>query len=329
MLGLHLEMKDSLRQAASESRLMNLQSVYGLKNKDMEIERLQQGIALDNARLEGHRILILALAIGLGLIFVAFVAMWLYLRARSKLHREVAAKNFALSKANDALAASIQEREALLHMMIHDLKAPLHNSEAMLSVLKEMEGMPDNCHLVLDKMSRNNLRGIELIADLLGLYELEAKTELQMTEVDCGELLSSIAAAMEGQAQQKSIQIQLDIPAQAVLQSNPGMLRRILENLCTNAIKFSAKGTTVQLGLEQKVDGIRLYVKDQGPGISQEEQKLLFQKFTKLSNRPTGGEHSNGLGLAIVKALAERLGARVGLSSQIGEGSKFWVEIPN
>lgn len=325
----HLSLADSLRQAATVSKIMNLQSVYGLKQKNSEIEKLQQENALDIARIESNRILIIALISGLVLIFLGLVVMFLYLRARSRLHREVAAKNFALSKANDALNASIKERESLLHMVIHDLKVPLNNSEALVQMLKTEEELPDNVQAALEKMSKSNRRGIEMISDLLTLYEVEAKSQILKQEFNCAKLLESVMADLEGQAAQKSISLRLDCDPQIQLQTNYNMLQRILENLCSNAIKFSKQGTEVVLGLERNVHGLRFYVLDQGPGITAADQKLLFNKFTKLSNRPTAGEHSNGLGLAIVKTLADRLGAKVGLQSKVGEGTKFWLEFPS
>jgi signal transduction histidine kinase len=115
---------------------------------------------------------------------------------------------------------------------------------------------------------------------------------------------------------------------EAVCQTEPNQLRRVLENLLSNALKFSPSGKTVQISLTQSAGVHRIAIKDQGPGISPADQKNLYRKFHKLSARPTGGESSSGLGLAIVKTLVEQLGGEIALTSEVGVGSSFVVSFP-
>jgi signal transduction histidine kinase len=105
-------------------------------------------------------------------------------------------------------------------------------------------------------------------------------------------------------------------------------LGRILDNLISNAIKFSSSNTVVEISAVKENNDLVIRVKDQGPGFSDADKLQLFQKFRKLSARPTAGETSNGLGLAIVKTLVERLHGRVDLITKLGEGSEFIVTLP-
>jgi len=105
-------------------------------------------------------------------------------------------------------------------------------------------------------------------------------------------------------------------------------LRQIFENLINNAIKFSPLNKKVLITIEVCDQCFRTTIKDEGPGIKNEEKEMLFKKFTKLSNRPTGGEASTGLGLSIVKHYVELLNGKVFCDSEYGKGSSFVVELP-
>jgi len=103
---------------------------------------------------------------------------------------------------------------------------------------------------------------------------------------------------------------------------------RILDNLLSNAIKYSPPGGDVFVRMRNSPDGVVWEVQDQGAGLTAADQAKLFQKFTKLSARPTGGESSTGLGLSIVKMLAAQMNGTVECNSTQGEGATFSVRLP-
>lgn len=105
-------------------------------------------------------------------------------------------------------------------------------------------------------------------------------------------------------------------------------MNRIIDNLVSNAIKFSPRNSQVSVVGKKEGDAIIISVKDNGPGFLESDRTFLFQKFKRLSAQPTGGESSNGLGLAIVKTLIDRLGGEIALSSEPGNGAEFIVRIP-
>ncbi len=106
------------------------------------------------------------------------------------------------------------------------------------------------------------------------------------------------------------------------------LLRQVLTNLISNAVKFSPANTQTTVWAEVKDAMVRICVADQGPGVRPEERDLLFNMFSKLSARPTGGEASTGLGLWIVKELTRMQNGRVGFDQGEDGGSVFWVELP-
>jgi signal transduction histidine kinase len=105
-------------------------------------------------------------------------------------------------------------------------------------------------------------------------------------------------------------------------------LRRIMDNLMSNAIKFSGQGTNIYVKLADSPDQISLAIRDEGPGITPDDQLRLFKKFQRLTARPTGGESSTGIGLSIVKVLVERLHGEIKVNSVVGKGTEFAVSLP-
>jgi signal transduction histidine kinase len=101
-----------------------------------------------------------------------------------------------------------------------------------------------------------------------------------------------------------------------------------VDNLLSNAIKFSEHQSKIAIQASIENERAIISIRDSGPGFSDEDKQFLFQRFKKLSARPTGGESSNGLGLAIVKTLVDRLHGEIELKSALGEGAEFIVTIP-
>ena len=100
-----------------------------------------------------------------------------------------------------------------------------------------------------------------------------------------------------------------------------------MDNLISNAIKFTPSGRRIYLDLANGGDGAVFSIRDEGPGISKEDQKKMFRKFQRLSAKPTGGESSTGLGLSIVKSLVERLDGQIDVESQLGKGTTFRIKL--
>jgi signal transduction histidine kinase len=102
----------------------------------------------------------------------------------------------------------------------------------------------------------------------------------------------------------------------------------VLDNLMSNALKFSENGKKIWVGVRTEQDQVLCTVRDEGPGFRVEDQALLFQKGVRLSASPTGGELSTGYGLAIAKDLVEKIGGSIGCESRPGHGATFYVRLP-
>jgi signal transduction histidine kinase len=139
-------------------------------------------------------------------------------------------------------------------------------------------------------------------------------------------LLKTVVSCYSERAQLKQLKIQVSsMPALVYVDEN--IMQEILENLLSNAIKYSPPAHNIYVYLSiTPEDKVRCEIQDEGPGLSESDRAKLFGKFTRLSAKPTGGEHSTGLGLFIVKKLVTALHGEVWCESELGKGARFIVE---
>jgi signal transduction histidine kinase len=131
-------------------------------------------------------------------------------------------------------------------------------------------------------------------------------------------------------AEQKEQSITMQLPPECVIKGDEARLRQVIENLISNAIKFSPHGTKINVCLTASDEKglVRFSVQDEGPGLTDDDKSKVFGHFQKLSARPTGDEHSSGIGLAIVKQIVELHGGHIAVESEVGKGATFVVELP-
>lgn len=239
---------------------------------------------------------------------------------------EIARRNSELSKRNEELKSLNHEKDTLMNIVAHDLKSPLNRIQSLANLIASEKQVN---HEYLDFVKRAATGGLDLITDLLdvnSLEEINRKPKISPFGID--QLLKDKINHFESMARDKAIHLKLENNVAEMVLTSEAYMGRILDNLVSNAIKFSPKESevVVRCGLQNNM--LVLSVRDQGPGFTEEDQQFLFQKFKKLSARPTAGESSNGLGLAIVKILVDRLGGNIRLKTGRNSGSEFSVEIP-
>jgi signal transduction histidine kinase len=171
---------------------------------------------------------------------------------------------------------------------------------------------------------------ISIITLLLDIDAIEeGRFPLEIKVCDLGDISRKVKASYSTAAENKRLSIFAAEPlTPALALADPNAAYRILDNLLSNAVKYSPQGCDIFVRMRNSPDGVVWEVQDQGAGISAADQARLFQKFTKLSTRPTGGESSNGLGLSIVKMLAEAMLGSIECRSTLGEGTTFSLRLP-
>lgn len=241
--------------------------------------------------------------------------------------REEAAR---VRQRNDELARLLEEKDAFLGIAAHDLKNPLSAIIALVNELRFGDNSEAEVEQSLREVEQSASHMLAIVRNLLDLNRYESgEIEPEWTECDLGSTIYFAADSNRPAAEAKHIGLDFQFSIEeAPYRADTMMVRQIVDNLVSNAIKFSPPHTRVEIFLVRTRQGYCFSVKDEGPGIPQEDQPRIFERFVRAANQPTGGEHSTGLGLAIVKRLTILLGAFVTLESKEGEGSTFSVIFP-
>jgi signal transduction histidine kinase/tetratricopeptide (TPR) repeat protein len=246
---------------------------------------------------------------------------------------EIAKQNEILSRSNHELDGLNHEKDTLMNIVAHDLKSPLNRIYGLVKILESEAELNEEQKNYVRLMRESTLGGLDLITDLLDVHAWKELRENPKPQAfNLHDFLEKKINAFEPSAFEKGITIKWSAREREntdrKIVSEPNYLGRIFDNLLSNAIKFSSSRSTVEVIGKWKEGFLLLTIKDQGPGFSKEDQKQMFQKFRKLSARPTAGESSNGLGLAIVRILVDRLGGTIELKTEQGQGSEFTISVP-
>ncbi len=236
-----------------------------------------------------------------------------------------------LKRTRDELGQLIAKREEFIGIMAHDLKNPIAGIQFSSTLLKEMgDKLPPPANGLAENIHEATVRATSLIEQFLNEIR-EARTDLKVNlkDHDLNMIIDESVDRFRTTAMQKSITLHWTKPTEShYAKVDRFATARILDNLISNAIKFTPQGKNVHLSLNP-VNG-EVSIIDEGPGIKEEDHPLLFQQFTRLSARPTGGETSTGLGLSIAHRLSELMNAEL-VCHQNGadEGAHFSVKFAN
>jgi signal transduction histidine kinase len=238
--------------------------------------------------------------------------------------KEISLQNNRLKERNLLLKEANTEKDFLMNVVAHDLKAPINNVLGISTLLKMSTPNKEQEELI-DMLVTVSERNLALIRDLLDVSAFEEnERKMNIQELDVLELLEDTISINQQVAELKNIEIKLLSESTGTkINSDKEYCSRIFNNLLSNAIKFSNPGDEVELSAIEKDSKVVVTIKDHGPGFTDDDKNNLYKKFTKLSARPTQGENSSGLGLALVKTLVNKLEAKIELESKEGEGSEF------
>jgi two-component system, sensor histidine kinase and response regulator len=252
------------------------------------------------------------------------------IRARVRTQLELKRLADANKAAIAQLKATQQMQEKFMRIVAHDLKNPLNNMRTAHYLLQALlEGNNEGLQILEHADSTLN-EMLSMISTFLEVAALQSPNHQVEVNVDCINVSDVILSQVDQyklSAGQKNITIQTGSITGLVTADNR-LLGQIIANLLSNAIKFSPPDTTISIFTELDDDMLCINISDQGPGIPHAERNQLFEMFTKLSPRPTGGEGSTGLGLWIVRQLVELQGGKIGAEFPPDGGSVFWVALP-
>lgn len=223
------------------------------------------------------------------------------------------------------------EKTELLGVMTHELRNPLAGILASVTLIKEYGDKMSQEEIVrqLRRIEETANRSSDTLEHLLEISTIESgKLTLSFQPVDLCAVVRKIASLYEERAALKQIVLECKCEPGIVVVADEKALFDIIDNVVSNAVKYSPLHKRVWIAVERTAEHARVLVGDEGPGLTADDRKKLFGKFQRLSARPTGGEASTGLGLYIARQIAELHGGTIYAESQIGQGCVFTVVLP-
>jgi signal transduction histidine kinase len=257
---------------------------------------------------------------------------------RQRLEEELRKSNTALAesssqleKKNKALASLNDEKDRFIGMAAHDLNNPLTTIYLLTeSLLRKPENLLPAQHEKLLVMQESVNRMVLMVKNLLNVSRIEeGQIAVNYHWETPDEVVLSILSRFEEIASKKNLSLVFrSVTEGKEVLTDKHLLMEIMENLISNAIKFSPADKNIYVTLNYYNNEWELEVEDEGQGIKQEEMDQLYMRFQKLSTRPTAGESSTGLGLSIVKDYVETLHGNIRCESEWQKGTKFTMSFP-
>lgn len=324
--------KDSLQRAREITERQRLQL------KLNEVTLREQEAQLENERLIRNGLIIIT---SLTLLFL--VILYLQYRQKQKKNKLLSKQNDQITKQkeeiqkqgknlsikNEELSAVNKEKNLMMSMVAHDLKKPINDLTSLSQILEQYKDkLPEDFNHLVSVLKKSSSGYREMVHKILDAGAIESrKLNVVQEKLNVREVLEDNAQSQSLTAGKKSISFNLgNIPDNSFVKGDRIYLTQAIENVLYNAVKYSPKGSTIELGaIASNGKRLEIFVKDHGPGINKEDQKYLFETFKPLKN---GDMESTGLGLCISKKYIEAMSGAIRCESSDGEGTTFFMELP-
>lgn len=244
---------------------------------------------------------------------------------------DIRRKNEQLTNRNRQLIEINEDKRNLVNILAHDLRSPLGQVIALVSALKtRLQDLDPDDRELFNQLETGSNRMNLMINKMLDENSSEdVRSNVMVEQVNVKQLMYDISSRYSPVASKKAIRLSVSSCSEDyLLATDHLLLLQVLENLVSNAIKFSEGNKEVWLSADCSKEEVVFKITDQGPGFSDQDKELMFGRYKKLSAKPTGNEPSTGLGLSIVKKYVNELGGSLSLETKPGNGSTFSVKIP-
>lgn len=369
----HKVLSDTIfsERSVKQNALLNIE--YETQNKEQQIRVFEQERRF-------NALLVIVVGIVIAMLIVAVVWLVRRYRRESEGTQHLQARTETLANTNDALRLAQleleenhqklsdalrqiqirneelqdlnEEKSMIFGMVSHDLKNPIVAIQGLAEMMNTEDFTEEQYKEFSGVILSTSKRMYELVKNFLDVARAEeGRLKMSFIQFDIAEVVELVLDNYRTQAAQKNITIRYNKPTSPVqVCVDESMIMQILDNLISNALKYTPMGKNVSVTAEVVdvvkhnealvgadmdnlddaafVQCVRISITDEGPGLTDMDKNKLFQKFARLSAQPTGGESSTGLGLAITKRLAELMNGRVWCESEYGYGARFTVEFP-
>ncbi len=239
----------------------------------------------------------------------------------------------SLKYARDRLKQLAEDKDELLGILAHDLKNHLGGMQMSAQLLNERlsrgPGADARTAQLADNMQRTCGQLLAFVKEFLANAAADHGLTLQPGVVNFSEAAATAVQQYEEVARHKQMKLQMEFSSTgATVLADATALDQVLDNLLSNALKFSPPGRGIAVRVRVDAGFVECRIEDHGPGFTEEDKARMFRRYTRLSARPTGGEPSSGLGLSIVRKLVLAMGGELICESTPGEGTTFIVRLP-
>jgi two-component system sensor histidine kinase/response regulator len=236
-----------------------------------------------------------------------------------------------LKTARDWLKQLAEDKDELVGILTHDLKNYLGginmSAELLRGHVKKFND--ERLTLLTENIFRSSDLSLAFVKEFLANSAADHGLALKPVVINFVDIAGTVLKQYQEAARRKQLEIQFSSPAEAVtVLADSSALDQVLDNLISNAIKFSPAGKQLFVTVQAAGSQGECVVRDEGPGFSAEDTTRMFRRYTRLSARPTGGEPSTGLGLSIVRKLVLEMGGELACESVPGNGATFTVRLP-
>ncbi len=238
----------------------------------------------------------------------------------------------SLTNMNQKLKDIDKNKDEFIYMAAHEMRTPVTAIKGYVSMILEGDAgeIPPKVRGFLADVNNINDRLIRLLNNMLNVSKIEeGKLVYQMDKENLSRLVRGVFSQFIPETERKGLAYTLSIPRSIrdKVYVDPDRVQEVIGNLISNAVKYTDEGTVIVRLKRSATNRVRFEVEDTGTGISEEEQKKLFQKFHRVETN-VGKTTGSGLGLYISKLIIEKFSGKIGVSSKLGRGSVFWFDLP-
>jgi two-component system phosphate regulon sensor histidine kinase PhoR len=224
---------------------------------------------------------------------------------------------------------ALKVKDEFVASVSHELRTPLTSIVGYVNILRERPDLPPDVVAQLDVVARNTDRLNRLVADLLHTAQVDdGPMRVVRSKTDLGAIVRDSVQAATPAAERAGVRIEVDAPVSLMVMADPQRMAQVVDNLVSNAIKYTGAGGRVRVTIALDGNRVELSVADTGIGISASDRDRLFTRFFRSRQAEERSIQGVGLGLSITKAIVESHGGRIEVESELGQGSEFRVRLP-
>lgn len=322
----YTSLQDEIHEQARSEEVADAETRYQSAKKEQENALLKQEALFNGQQIQAKNRQLWLLILFLAAILLSSFLLLINYRKRIALNKILENRNSELKQLN-------RNKDLLVRMVSHDLRTPLGYINNWINMLQMMPAFKDSNFAQYLKDIQQSVEHLESVTSRIlrsAGKENDGEINPQSDTFDLRNALQNWIRLMQPEALKKNIDILLEVPEEpVVIKSDPMLNQQCIDNLVSNAVKYTSEGGQVSIRLKKPEDGyVKIEIEDTGQGISPEVQEKIFEPFFNAPKHDNTPVESFGLGLYNVKQYLDLLNGKISVESQLGKGSTFMVEWP-